>query len=513
MTFESMKMNRRKWLLSSGAAAVTAAGGSPIFGSAASPLENRSTPRKSPRAIKFLFFDPWTLEYVRGFQRRLVQPTKYSGNPIFKPERPYEFSRVHLYGTVLRDPGSGLFKMWYSTHDPKDQGGPYLCYATSKGGYVWDRPELDIVSGTNIVFDKQENTHGPSVLFDPEDPDASRRYKLMMRPGKTPAIVAYFSSDGIHWRKAQAEPVIRANSDCHIGLYRDPKTGLYQSSYRTDAPDRRVWRSESEDFLHWTRPLLAIEPDAGDPAQTQFYGMQMTPYGNYVMGWLSMYNTWETDFKWSKMDGTMDLDLAYSRDGYCWHRLGQGTRFIPLGEEGSWDGQMLIPSTTPIFLENEIRFYYAGTPHQHRPPYINIGNECIGAASLRPDGFLALQVGEEWAELLTRPFAIHEAAILINADASRGQIRVEICDESGQPIEGFRFKDCKPIQADGTALPVQWTSAGDPSKVVRKPIRLRVRAHRADLYSVSLPNGNASPRYWEFREIRCLNPMRDLEDV
>jgi len=102
---------------------------------------------------------------------------------------------------------------------------------------------------------------------------------------------------------------------------------------------------------------------------------------------------------------------------------------------------------------------------------------------------------------------------LINADASRGQIRVEICDESGQPIEGFCFKDCKSIQADGTALPVQWTSAGDPSKVVRKPIRLRVRAHRADLYSVSLPNGTASPRYWEFREIRCLNPMRDLEDI
>jgi hypothetical protein len=50
---------------------------------------------------------------------------------------------------------------------------------------------------------------------------------------------------------------------------------------------------------------------------------------------------------------------------------------------------------------------------------------------LRPDGFLALQVGEEWAELLT-PVAIHEVGILINADASR-QIRVEICEESGRP--------------------------------------------------------------------------------
>jgi hypothetical protein len=126
---------------------------------------------------------------------------------------------------------------------------------------------------------------------------------------------------------------------------------------------------------------------------------------------------------------------------------------------------------------------------------------------------LALQAGEEWADLLTRPFAIHEAAILINADASRGQIRVEICDESGQPIDGFRLKECKPIQADGTALPVQWASVADPSNVVRKSIRLRVRAHRADLYSVSLPKGTASPHYWEFREIRCLNPVRDLEDV
>ena len=510
MTLRPQKMTRRQWFISSGAALTATSGAVSNAGLALPATPKSAGPRTKPRTIKFLFFDPWALETVRGFQRRLGQPVKYSGNPILKPERSYEFSRVHLYGTVLRDPESNLFKMWYSTHDPRDQGGPFLCYATSKDGYDWTRPDLDVVSGTNIVLDKRENTHGPSILLDVEEPDASRRYKLMMRPGKTPAIVAYFSPDGIHWRKAQSEPVIHANSDCHIGLYRDPKTGLYQSSFRTDAPDRRVWRSESEDFLHWTRPLLAMEPDANDPAQTQFYGMQMTPYGNYVMGWLSMFNTWETDFKWSKMDGTMDVELTYSRDGYCWHRLGQGTRFIPLGEEGSWDGQMLIPATSPIFLENEIRFYYAGTPHHHRPPYINLGKECIGAASLRPDGFLALHVDEEWGELLTRPVAVHEAPILVNADASRGQIRVEICEESGQPIEGFQLKDCRPIQENGIALPVQWASGADVSRVVRRSIRLRVRAHRADLYSVSLPNGTTSLRYWE---VRCLNPMRDLEEV
>lgn len=88
MTLDVMRISRRQWFLSSGAAALTAArgGGSPVSSLVASPMMSQSTPRKSPRAIKFLFFDPWALEYVRGFQRRLVQPSKYSENPIFKPE-------------------------------------------------------------------------------------------------------------------------------------------------------------------------------------------------------------------------------------------------------------------------------------------------------------------------------------------------------------------------------------------------------------------------------------------
>jgi len=463
--------------------------------------------------IKFLFLDNWPLEYVRGFERHMQQPIKHEGNPFFRPERPHEFTRVHLYGTVLRDTESGLFRMWYSTHDMSGSGVSYLCYATSKDGYAWTRPDLDVVPGTNIVLHRDAHTHGPSLILDPDDPEPSRRYKLLMRPSKrgvTNMIMAYTSPDGIHWRMAQEEPVIAVDSDCHIGLYRDSNTGLYQASFRARNLDRRVWRSESADFVHWRRPVLALEPDVNDPPQTQIYGMQMTPYGSFVMGWVSMYNTWGSDLMWRKMNGNMDVQLAHSRDGYCWHRTVVGKRFIPLGAEGAWDGGNVIPSTGPVFLEDEIRFYYAGTPNQHggydgRP-------ERIGAASLRPDGFVALHVGEDVGELLTRPFALRTPEIYVNAAAPRGEIKIEVCEMLGEPIEGFTFDDCRPVQGDGIAQQVTWAKDADLAKIVRTAIRLRVRARRADLYSVWMPNGDESPRYWDFHEIKCLDPMLELEE-
>lgn len=247
--------------------------------------------------IKFLFLDAWPLEYVRGFERWVKQPVKYAGNPILVPERPYEFRRVQIYGTVLRNPDAGLFKMWYSTHKLEERIS-YLCYATSEDGYTWERPEPDAVAGTNIVLDRDLSPHGPSILFDAEDTDASRRYKLLMKANERTGIDAFFSRDGIHWRQAQDEPVIDLNSDSHIGLYRDPGTGLYQASLRVLKGDRRVWRAESEDFIHWRRPLLALEPDLADPPQTQVYGLQMTPYGNFVMGWASMFHPFGSDLRW-----------------------------------------------------------------------------------------------------------------------------------------------------------------------------------------------------------------------
>jgi hypothetical protein len=461
--------------------------------------------------IKFLFLDGWTLEAVRGFERRIMQPLKYAGNPILVPEQHHEFSRVQLYGTVLQDRESGQFRMWYSTHKLVDRIST-LSYATSDDGYVWERPDLDVVPGTNIVLDSRFSPHGPSVVDDVLEPDGERRYKLLMKPNDRTGIDAFLSPDGIHWRRAQTEPVIDLDSDCHIGLYRDPGTGLYQASLRAHKGNRRVWRTESNDFVHWRRPVMALEPDVADPPLTQIYGLQMTPYGDYVMGWVSMYHPFASDLRWSKMNGTMDVSLAYSRGGYGWHRADVQKAFVPTGNAGDWDAQLVIPATGPVFLEDEIRFYYAGARYHHGE-YRQRPEEkmCIGAASLRPDGFAALQAGEAGGELLTRPFALHAPEIYVNANASQGEASVEVQEAGGGPIDGFGLSDCLPLREDDIAQRVSFSPDADMSRIIRRPIRLRVRARDAELYSVWMPNGEADPVYWKFREIRCVDPLRDLD--
>ncbi|WP_284639274.1 hypothetical protein [Paenibacillus silviterrae] len=474
------------------------------------------------RCVKFTFFDNRTFEYISGFRRELGQAAKYSGNPILRPELPHEFKRAHYYGTALFDEDEQVYKTWYSSHyygpaigeaDPKAYS--YLNYAYSKDGIHFIKPKLDVVPGTNIVLDNEEKTHGPSILLDYAEKDPSLRFKLAMSPyTKGCSIFLYGSPDGIHWKPIFANPVIEVVSDCHIGFYHDPNTGLYRLSFRTRCPDRRVWISESSDLAEWSKPVLAMEPDQLDPCETQFYGMQMTPYGPYTMGLLSMYNTYDyrTDPKYNKMAGSMDIQLAYSRDGHCWHRCMQGQKLIALGAEGDWDAGCVMPSSNIIYKADRMEFYYSAVPFDHsgfgRIPYEEIALECIGLATLRPDGFVYLQATRDWCELMTRPFAIEDARLYLNAAATEGSVKVEICDTTGHAIEGFSFDDCIPVTENNQAVQVKWRGDPDILKLERQPIRVKIRALNAKVYSFFFPHNENVTEYWNFKEISCLDPLK-----
>lgn len=463
-----------------------------------------------PQAIKFMFLDYQDYEWVRGLERRQGQPHKYIGNPIMLPKGPYEDRHVHLYGTVLRDPRDGYLKMWYTSWSEQ---GSCLLYATSPEGYHFARPELDIVPGSNVVMGPEFQPHSPSVLLDLEEPDESKRFKLLMCPTASAGIRAYYAADGLHWRHAQPEPVIAVPSDSHIGLYRHPQSGLYRCSFTLHSGDRRVWLSESEDFIHWTRPVLGLEPDLADGTQRQFNGMQMTPYGNYVLGWISVLNTQESDLCHGKGQATLDVELAYSRDGFCWRRAAAaGLKFISRGPADSWEAGMVTPSSGPVLLEHKLLFHYSGTPYGHGELHPDLP-EGVGAATLRVDGFVGLHAGEEAGELLTRPFVVREPGVYVNADALEGEVRVAVCDAaSGEPLEGLGWDKCLPLHGSGIAQPVRWSGDPDLEMMLKRPIRLAVRAQRAALYSLSMPNGADPARYWEFRGISGCDPLLDREE-
>ncbi|MCK5811314.1 MAG: hypothetical protein KAG94_00305 [Clostridiales bacterium] len=462
---------------------------------------------KNIKTQKFMFFDDWPYEYIRGFERKQGKPSKNKNNPVLKPELPHEFGRTSLYGTILYDRDLDLYKMWYPTFSGGEKAIAYLCYAQSHDGYTWEKPELDVVKGTNIVLDSDHDVRGQTIIYDKLEKNPSRRYKLLVRPGHTPKVCSYVSKDGIHW-EILSKNAINANSDSHIGLIRHPQTGLYMATMRKIKGDRRVWLSTSYDFLKWSDPVLVKELDVTQSMQTQIYGMQISYYGAYLIGAVSYYNTFEDDFVgWGKMDGTMDIGLAYSRGGYCWHENFVHERFIPLGNKNEWDCGMISPSSHPILLDDKIVFYYSGMPYLHKPPYKENDLQCIGLATLRVDGFVYLETNDYGGEICTRNFNIDESGFFINVDASAGEILVEICDGDGNAIKGFEMDQFIPIKKDGLSIPLKWKNNPDDKILLKRALRFRIKAKNTKLYSITMINGEKNPIYWNFREINYADPF------
>ena len=57
-----------------------------------------------------LFIDDYVIGELKGVRKVLNQPVKHADNPIMRQHK-----REHgvTYGSVLRDPRDGLFKLWY----------------------------------------------------------------------------------------------------------------------------------------------------------------------------------------------------------------------------------------------------------------------------------------------------------------------------------------------------------------------------------------------------------------
>lgn len=76
---------------------------------------------------------------------------KLGCNPVLKPEMPWEIEQSPVAcpksGGVFFDEEAGLFKIWY-------EGGwlRNMCYATSRDGISFEREDLGIVPGTNIIL-------------------------------------------------------------------------------------------------------------------------------------------------------------------------------------------------------------------------------------------------------------------------------------------------------------------------------------------------------------------------
>ena len=191
-------------------------------------------------------------------------------------------------------------------------------------------------------------------------------------------------------------------------------------------------------------------------------------------------------------DGTMEVQLACSRDLTHWERLGEREPFLPLGAVDEWDRSMLMPFTSnPIVRDGKMWLYYGGSHHSHRPNKMwnkpsDYPDEwqAFGLATLRRDGFVSLSASSEGGTLTTRPLAFDGRTLTVNVDAAKGgALRVELQDPAGAPIPGHTLDECDPVTSDALDHPVAWGDKADLTALAKRPVRLHFEMHRAALYA------------------------------
>ena len=192
------------------------------------------------------------------------------------------------------------------------------------------------------------------------------------------------------------------------------------------------------------------------------------------------------------LEQTMDAQLAFSRDGIRWTRLGNRQAWLPFGASESWDDQQAYP-IAPMMAGDGIFIYYYGANVRHQIEDLRLSGQRvdgrwrgaqIGLAKLRRDGWVVARpepgVNEAW--IVTKPVAFKDEALWINADAQDGSLRAEVLDVHRNPIPGYERDNCEPITEDTTAIAVRWRNA-EWRDLVGRSVRLKFYLNGASLYS------------------------------
>lgn len=452
-----------------------------------------------------LFVDSFLIEsttLTRTFHP--LQP--YAGNPIVKPDRPWESdgkwkeyrgpNAMPFSDGVWYDPKDRCFKMWY-------MGGLLYstCYATSKDGLNWDKPTLDVVPGTNVV--QKGNRDSNTVWLDLNESDPERRYK-MFRFEKTPkrGLAFHFSADGIHW----SEEVRRAGSALdRTTVFYNPFRKVWAYSIKghfpkADVPGsfqiRRYW--ETADLLRspmWsgeTSSLLWVNTDRLDPAlegstggRAYIYDLDAVAYESLMLGLFAIHQRYGDKEKGQPKKN--EIFIGFSRDGFHWDRASR-TPLVGISEtRGAWNwGNVQPAGGCCLVVGDRLYFYYSGRGGSGRLPKEQSfwdGDGATGVGFLRRDGFASMDAGDPEGTLTTRPVTFQGRHLFVNAAVSDGELCAEVLDRAGTVIEPFTKANCEPIHLDKTQMSVHWKGVEDLSALVGKTVRFRFTLRKGALFA------------------------------
>ena len=501
-----------------------------------------------------LFVDDHDVLYRSGTLRFLNPPVRHAKNPLITEDKPWELTIG--WTSMFRDPTSGKYQLWYQAYAGKraklKTHECVVCYAESDDGVTFTKPNLSlfdfngdnanniVLIGSGVYGDRYCN----SVIVDPRDADPARRYKMAYSDWSMDeknevwvGMHVAFSPDGVRWTKHPGPPLHRSfygakkvqpplvgenpygetklpdgrvrrrallpltHSDAADVIF-DPQRNAFviYGKMWIDGPDGGLgWkhgmgRSESKDFLNWSKPQLVCAPDDADGA-LEFHTSPVFIHRERYFSLNQILNRAD--------HGIMDIELMVSRDGFEWQRPFRDRFFLPRSPGQQFDSGTIVSNANMIIHGDEMRFYYGA----YSSGAIGGGDDItgdqqtsgVGLASLPLDRFAGLRPEPEAATAkMKQPPHIGQVtlraldltditSIMINADADQGAVRIELLNEDGFRLPGFTKDDAIPLTADGLRQEARWN---ERQLCDLPPGRYMIRVHldRADLFAVTLSN-------------------------
>jgi hypothetical protein len=435
--------------------------------------------------------DDSILADTAGLERRFHPFEKVSDDPVLTMSEPWEGPFLRC-AAVLRDAGTGEWRMWYNNFGPRAGGlpaGSWLLEARSKDGIRWEKPPLgvwpnpDHPANNITVFPGGTPALGACGLFeDADDPDPARRFKMIYyKPNYYLAV----SPDGRRWTPAQADPVWPNGAgdgleETHFFL-RDEAAGGYRGYmrvWRRHQTVRKVALGSSPDLANWEGPRIIWEavPEWGMGAQ--IYGMLVWKEGGVYWG-LPWVFYGEEPLQAERRQSIV-LKAAWSRDGREWHAVFPGRDALPMGEAGSFDAGMVIANCQIVPDGERLRLYYTGAMGRHDASHTTCS---VGLAERRPGGFVSLHAGEE-GSLITHRFLFCGEELRINARTRPdGGIVAELLDDYGCVMKAFSAAASDVFNGDAVDHVLSWGGKSRLDGLRGQMIRLRLTLRRAELFS------------------------------
>ena len=478
-----------------------------------------------PRATLFAF-DDHSIPFWQNLYLTMRAAEKHPANPVVRRGRdgePDSYGAL-FYGSVLRR--GNTLRMWYIAYDEESLRmlekrsiyGWRAAYAESTDGIHWSKPNLGLVEyrgsrNNNLVLVDPPDLFGEHlvVLEEPDDPDPSRRYKMMMTTKwqNSWTSVPLYSGDGLRWNLAlrtrldnyalpAGDAVLPTGFLEQCGFYR--WRGLYHLTghqisphvwLRNGEPTGRVMSIfRSRDLLHWSDTSSLGYVRYGyrsaplNKAEEAHIPASVWNRGNVLLAVFGLFHGAP-----DRPDHPIDLGFLVSNDGIRFREPEPNFSLIPRGWDrpAAWDSAGIIQAQAFENIGDRTYIWYGGWDNDVTKVE---GHSEIGLATLPRDriGALAVKTVDKPAAFLTCPLQIDgDATLKLNVDGlgEEARLRVELVDELENPIAGYSGESAAVVRRSSFEEEVTW-----PGRIrisgLATPVKIHVRFEGRQASSIRL---------------------------